>query len=155
MAVTTIGGVMAAKDQLLKGSCGFTAFPRDPQSNSYYMPYMANGFYLAKGAKHPNNAAAFLTTWHYEKTAEYRRELNKELLKSGDAKGMPEEIYNISADIDTKVKGTMQTWEMFGSEFGVYVSAVGSAINGGEPWSKIAAEFSPIADAGIKSFYGG
>lgn len=155
MAVTTIGGVMAAKDQILKGSCGFTAFPKDPQADSHYMPYMANGFYLAKGAKHPNNAAAFLVCWHYEKSAEYRRELNKELLELGDAKAYPEEIYNISADIDTKVKGTMHTWEMFGGEFGVYVSAVGSAINGGEPWSKIAAELSPLADAGIKSFYGG
>ena len=155
MAVTTIGGVMAAKDQILKGSCGFTAFPKDPQSDSHYMPYMANGFYLAKGAKHPNNAAAFLYCWHYEKSAEYRRELNKELLKSGDPKAYPEEIYNIAANVDAKVKGTMSTWEMFGGEYAVYVSAVGSAINGGEPWSKIAAELSPLADAGIKSFYGG
>ena len=155
MAVTTIGGVMAAKDQILKGSCGFTAFPKDPQAGSHYMPYVANGFYLSKGAKHPNNAVAYMVAWHYEKSAEYRREFNKELVKLGDPKGYPEEIYKITENIDAKVKGTMQTWEMFGSEYAVYVSAIGAALNAGEPWSKVAAEFSPLADAGIKSFYGG
>lgn len=155
MAVTTIGGVMAVKDQILKGQCSFTALPKDPQADAHYMPYMANGFYLAKGAKHPNNAAAYMAAWHYEKTAEYRREHNQEAIASGDPKARPKQIFDIAEDIDNKVKGVMHTWDMFTSEYTVYVSAVGTAIAGGEPWSKIAAELSPLADAGIKAFYGG
>ena len=79
MIVGTQGTVMALKDEILADKVNVTAFPRDPKKDEYYMPYMGNGFYLAKGAKHPNNAVAWMTCWHYEQDAAYKKALNKEL----------------------------------------------------------------------------
>lgn len=153
MAVGSQGGIMALKDEILAGKVGFTAFPRDPKKNDYYMPYMGNGFYLAKGAKHPNNAVAFMTTWHYEADSAYKAALNKELVSQG--LGTPEIIFNNLQAIDSKVKGTLQTWELFGSEATVYISALGTGLNAGSPWSLLSSELSPLLDDGIRTFYGG
>ena len=155
MAVTTIGGVMAVKDKVLKGTCGFTALPKDPQADAIYMPYMANGFYLAKGAKHPNNAVAFMTCYHYEHDGEYNYEQNKYLLNLNDPQAYPVEILDKTIEIGKVAKGVMHTWDMFNGETAVTISGVGSALSAGEPWSKVSAEIAPVLDAGIKAFYGG
>ena len=114
---------------------------------------MGNGFYLAKGAKHPNNAVAWMTCWHYEQDAAYKKALNKEL--QADDLGIPEKIYDALYNIDSNVNGTLQTWQLFGNAATVYISALGSGLNAGSPWSLLSSELSPILDDGIRAFYGG
>lgn len=154
MIVGTQGTVMALEEEILKGKVDVTAFPRDPKKNEHYMPYMGNGFYLAKGAKHPNNAVAWMTCWHYEQDNDYRAAVNKDL-QDRDAGGTPVKIFDKLRNIDEKVGGTMQTWDLFGSEAAVYISALGPALNAGSPWSLLSSELGPILNDGIRTFYGG
>ncbi len=153
MAVTTTGGVEVALDEIKKGSCGFTAFPKDPQADAHYMGTLSSGYYLAKGAKHPNNAAAWLTVMHFERSVDYLREQNALNLAEGTG-GVDEEYYALKEKINTSVKSAKTTWEMFSGDYPIYVSAVSTKLHAGEPWSKIAAEMSPLADAAIAAFHG-
>ena len=155
MAVTTLGGVMAFQDQVLKGNCGFTALPKDPQADSLYMPYIFNGFYLGKDAKHPNNAVAYMAIWNIMSQQDVKLEEVKEHWDDKEEGAQSPEIMENILNISNKAKVTVITSNMFGNEFTITVSGIGQSIDGGEPWSKIAAQVSPVADAGIRASFGG
>lgn len=153
MVVGNMTTVVNCKNEIVKGELDFVPFPRDVQADKYYaMADISSVPYLAKGAKHPNNAAALMYSLCVENNEDYKRAFNEQQLKEG--RGTPWEIFDTSNKISKNLTPVLSTWTMFGTEVAQAVSSVGGNLEAGMPWSKNAALFSPIVDSGIKKFYG-
>lgn len=154
MCVGTQATIMTCKNEILKGQIGFTAIPRDPESEDYYAPYNCMGYYLGKEAKHVKNAVAYMYVMHYEGTLDYATKHNAQLRENGDKDVIPVEIETQLNEINRKSKKVLRTWDIFDSHFSEAVACIGANLNSGMSWSQNAATLEPVAQSSIKNFFG-
>ncbi len=136
------------KELIATDSLGYVPLPRDPDADHYYTGTEAEAYYIVRGAKNPEGAAALLCALRIN---EFDTSLTKKNFDSLVSKGLWnqefEDMYNEIQDFQYT---TISSWATFdlGGYFGDFFTRPKT-----ESWSKIAEEIAPAIDAQINRLY--
>lgn len=133
---------------IASGSLGLAPSPKDPNAKAHYMYTGSEGYYIPRGAKNPNGAAALITALRINSFNETLNKAQKEtLIKKGY---WTEEFQTVYDEMQKCENLVLDPWATFGlgDYFGDFYTRAAT-----ESWSKIAEEISPKVDTTIKKIY--
>ncbi len=136
-------------DEFDAGEIGWCFPPKDPDADAHYVINETPGFFLAKGAKHPEAAAAWMMVMRWSNYNEEAIGLIRKIAQK-DGTGYSDKYYESCDTLYKLVKPTQLTWAWM--NLATIKAEVNDRLLKGETWSKIVAECSPKIDAQIKLF---
>ena len=136
-------------DEFDAGKIGWCYAPKDPEADAHYVANETPGFYLSKGAQHPEAAAAWMMVERWSAWDKEAVKLSRRIAQK-DGRGLSDKYWEVYDNLNKIIKPTQLTWAWM--NIATVMSEINDRSLAGESWSKIQAECSPKIDAQIKLF---
>lgn len=137
---------MIFPDLLKNNTVGIVPFPRDPNTDTYYMQESVYGWTIPKDAKNPEGAGAFILAARYDSLREDLK------FQDPDSPWTKEWDDAWQANLD-KIKPVGVPISYISFQITDFYGDIFARPRDGEPWATIAEEISPKIDDKIDSAY--